>query len=159
MRPGLCFIWTWLILYQNLAFTNHRPVIYQNIFMLRIIVLSLCSLVLSETGLLLRNHQKGWGRYGKVQQRAGEKQDGSDLGIYLCWWAWTFTVAQSLWRRAKGAEKNPWCYFLNNDFRTHYLIFCCQERGADNLNFKIFKLSVWIRRLHSWRASTDIYFV
>lgn len=38
---------TWLIFYQNLTFTYHWLVIYQNIFMLRIINLSLCSLILT----------------------------------------------------------------------------------------------------------------
>lgn len=34
---------SWLIFYQNFTFTNHWLVIYQNIFMLRISILSLCS--------------------------------------------------------------------------------------------------------------------
>jgi len=42
--------------------------------MFDISILSLHPPVLSETGPLLRSHQKGWERYRKVQQRAGESR-------------------------------------------------------------------------------------
>lgn len=159
MRPGLYFselesffIKTWLLPITDLWFIR----IY--LYLELLFYLSALWYWLSATGLSLRSHQKGWGRYRKVQQRRGEKQDGSDLSIYLWRWVWTFSVAQSLWRRAKGAEKKSLMPFSKQWFQDTLINFSLLRKRSGQPKFQNLQI-IYVTQKAACMKGKHIYFV